>query len=114
MNDSGKALESMQELFGLSLEVIQEHLVVFTDNMDTKLGKAKFKVEGSALGHNGIKSISKFFGDSLSFKRVLLGISRPDNKDFESVANHVMGEFNLAETRSLIKESYPLVDRMLN
>ena len=113
MNESGIAAEALQEMFGLTQVQIQEHLVVLTDNLDTKLGKAKFKIGGSALGHNGIKSIQRYFRDSLDFKKVLIGISKPDSKDGASIINHVMGNFERHEIAVLEKEAYAAVDRIL-
>lgn len=51
-------------------------MIIVHDDLDSPVGKAKFKIGGSAEGHNGLKSIIKIIGDK-EFMRLKLGIGRP-------------------------------------
>ena len=114
MNESGSAVLALQDLLELSREEMQQNVVVLTDDLDNKLGKAKLKIGGSALGHNGIKSVSNAFEGSLDFKRVLFGISRPQVKGVNSIIDHVMGEFDSSEVSILEASTYPAVDKIIS
>ena len=54
MNLSGYCFEKVYDQ--LKIENIEDCLVVH-DDLDSKFGKCKIKIDGSAQGHNGLKSI---------------------------------------------------------
>ncbi|MNC59694.1 Peptidyl-tRNA hydrolase [compost metagenome] len=58
-------------------KVALEDLIVVYDDLDTEIGKIRLRYQGSAGGHNGIKSIIQHTGTQ-SFNRVRMGISRPE------------------------------------
>ncbi|MGZ9587090.1 aminoacyl-tRNA hydrolase [Paenibacillus marinisediminis] len=72
MNLSGETVRAYMDYYKASLE----DLIVLYDDMDTEVGKIRLRYQGSAGGHNGIKSIIQHTGTQ-SFNRVRLGISRP-------------------------------------
>ena len=45
-------------------------------------------------GHNGIKSFKKYLGETTDFRRVLIGIDRPDSRDPDIVGDWVLGKFS--------------------
>jgi PTH1 family peptidyl-tRNA hydrolase len=53
MNDSGVAVKAVLQHFGMSID---DMLVVY-DDKDLPLGELRFAHEGSAGGHNGVKSV---------------------------------------------------------
>ncbi len=53
--------------------------MVVHDDLDNKIGKCKVKEGGSPEGHNGLKDIIKYTGNS--FLRLKIGIDRPNSKD---------------------------------
>ncbi len=87
MNNSGVAvLEAMQ-----FYKIKPENIIVFHDEIDIDFGRIKTKIGGGSAGHNGLKSIDSFIGKE--YWRVRLGVSRPQNKEFE-VADYVLSKFS--------------------
>jgi len=72
MNLSGEAVGALSRWYKAPLD---ELLVVY-DDMDLPVGSLRFRLHGSAGGHNGMKSIIQHLGTS-SFKRLRIGIGRP-------------------------------------
>lgn len=73
MNLSGESVRAYMEYYKVSLE----DLIVVYDDLDTEIGKIRLRYQGSAGGHNGIKSIIQHTGTQ-NFNRVRMGISRPE------------------------------------
>lgn len=88
MNESGLAVRIYMDYYKIDINDI---LVIY-DDMDFDVGTYKIKKNGSAAGHNGIKSIISHL-NSDNFKRVRIGISR--NK-YDKV-NYVLGKFSKEE-----------------
>jgi PTH1 family peptidyl-tRNA hydrolase len=93
------------------LSIPLKNLYVFHDDMQRDLGKVNLKGNGSANGHNGIKSVI----DNLKtqeFKRVRIGIGRPppeiDDRSYDVVANFVLGKFSQPEINRLEEIVYPM------
>ena len=74
VNNSGVAVKRILELYSLK---ITEVIVVY-DDMDLIPGKIRFRSQGTAGGHNGIKSIIDSCQTNV-FDRLRLGIGRPDH-----------------------------------
>ncbi|MDN4620807.1 aminoacyl-tRNA hydrolase [Paenibacillus sp. PsM32] len=72
MNLSGEAIRGYMDYYKVPLE----DLIVVYDDMDTETGKIRLRYQGSAGGHNGIKSIIQHTGTQ-TFNRIRMGISRP-------------------------------------
>lgn len=72
MNLSGESLRAFMDFYKASVD----DLIVIYDDLDTPFGHLRLRYQGSAGGHNGIKSIIQHLGTQ-QFKRVRLGISRP-------------------------------------
>ncbi|MHA6534386.1 aminoacyl-tRNA hydrolase [Paenibacillus sp. BAC0078] len=73
MNLSGEAVRAYMDYYKVPLE----DMIVVYDDLDTEIGKIRLRYQGSAGGHNGIKSIIQHTGTQ-SFNRVRMGISRPE------------------------------------
>ncbi|WP_046216562.1 aminoacyl-tRNA hydrolase [Paenibacillus wulumuqiensis] len=73
MNLSGEAVRSYMDYYKVALE----DLIVVYDDMDTETGKIRLRFQGSAGGHNGIKSIIQHTGTQ-KFDRIRMGVSRPE------------------------------------
>ncbi len=85
MNDSGISASAALNFYKWDPA---EVLVVY-DDTSLPLGALKFRMSGSAGGHNGIKSLINHFGSS-QFPRLKIGIGGP--KPGEMVG-HVLGKF---------------------
>lgn len=86
MNASGRAVKPLLDYFKLNVE----DLVVIYDDMDLPIGKIRLRQQGSAGGHNGVKSLITSLGTQ-TFNRVKVGIGRPF--EFETVIQHVLSKF---------------------
>lgn len=95
MNDSGRAVRKYLDYYKISVE----DLLVIYDDMDFEVGKFKIKKNGSAAGHNGIKSIINNIRTE-EFKRIRIGISRSK----EDKVNYVLGNFGKVEQKKLDEE----------
>lgn len=71
-----------------------EDLMVLYDDMDFPPGVVRLKVQGSAGGHNGIKSIIESLGTE-KFGRVRIGIGRPPKG--APIVPYVLGAFSREE-----------------
>lgn len=92
---------------GISLQ----NLYVFHDDMQRDLGKVNLKGNGSANGHNGIKSVIENLKTN-EFKRVRIGIGRPpadiDDRSYDVVAGFVLSKFTQSEMSKLEDVVYPM------
>ncbi|KAG0347341.1 peptidyl-tRNA hydrolase protein 1 [Podila humilis] len=106
MNVSGSSVSRAARDLGLKITDI----VVIHDDMERELGKLSFKTEGSANGHNGVKSCAKHLGTQ-HFRRLRVGIGRPPviSRSSDVVSNHVLGKFKPLEVEKLKDLVYPLV-----
>ena len=97
MNLSGEAVGEAVRFFKLDPET---DLFVIYDDMDMPFGKLKIKQNGSAGGHNGIKSIISHVGNE--FARIKFGIGKPETK--EETLGFVLGKFS-PEEKEIVKNS---------
>ncbi|USB33305.1 aminoacyl-tRNA hydrolase [Paenibacillus sp. YPG26] len=72
MNLSGESVRAFMDYYKVPLE----DLIVVYDDLDTEIGRNRLRYQGSAGGHNGIKSIIQHTGTQV-FNRIRMGISRP-------------------------------------
>lgn len=106
MNLSGNSVIQVAKFYKVDPAT---ELVIVYDDMDLPLGKIRVKINGSAGGHNGIKSIISHLG--ADFTRVKCGIGKAKNKD-ENI-NFVLGRFNKEESE-LINPMFENVKDLLN
>ncbi len=99
MNLSGESVRAFMDYFNADLK---DAIIVY-DDLDTEVGKIRLRYQGSAGGHNGIKSIIQHTGTQ-TFNRVRMGISRPKPGE-AAVIDYVLAPFAKAEA--------PLVSRMV-
>jgi peptidyl-tRNA hydrolase, PTH1 family len=103
MNDSGRSIRAAIDWFkgGLSAQTV---LVVY-DDMDLPLGKLRLRLQGSAGGHNGMKSAIAHLGTQ-DFPRLRLGIGQPNRVESaieKAAIPHVLGRFSATEQKYLPK-----------
>ena len=95
MNLSGNATARLARFYKLKPEQI---LVVY-DDVDLPIGRIRFRANGSAGGHNGIKSIIEYLGTN-EFPRLKIGIGASGD---EGMVGHVLGKFSAEEREELEK-----------
>ena len=75
VNNSGIAIKQIIDYYnGISIDDI----IVVYDDIDISLGNIKFRPNGHAGGHNGIKSII-YHLDSMDWDRLKIGIATDEN-----------------------------------
>lgn len=106
MNLSGESVRAFMDYYKVKLE----DMIVVYDDLDTEVGRIRLRYQGSAGGHNGIKSIIQHTGTQ-TFNRVRLGISRP--KPGIVISDYVLSNFAKAEqvdVRRMIEEACDAIE----
>ena len=94
MNNSGQSVRAVLNWYKLD----PNDVLVIYDDMDLPFGRLRFRLSGSAGGHNGMKSIINHLG-SQKFPRLRLGIGKSGGKI--ATIGHVLGKFSSAEKKVL-------------
>ncbi|MBJ7457758.1 MAG: aminoacyl-tRNA hydrolase [Thermoleophilaceae bacterium] len=89
MNESGQSVGPARG----ELRVEPDHVVVIHDEIDFAFGRIESKLGGGHGGHNGLRSIKNGLGTA-DFRRVRVGVGRPDSTDPEIVSSWVLGKFD--------------------
>lgn len=89
MNESGRSVGPARG----ELRVEPDHIIVLHDEIDFEFGRIESKLGGGHGGHNGLRSIKDSLGTS-DFRRVRVGVGRPDTTDPEIVSRWVLGPFD--------------------
>lgn len=95
MNLSGNAVGAAASYF----KIPPERVIVLCDDISLPLGKIRVRGDGSAGGHNGLKSIIAQLGSD-AFPRVKIGIGGADNHD-DKLVNWVIGRFSAGEYKTV-------------
>ena len=95
MNLSGRAVLQLSAYYSIPPERI---IVLFVD-ISLPPGRLRIRAEGSAGGHNGIKSIIAEVG-SQAFPRVKIGVGAKPNPEFD-LADWVLSTFSAKEEKDL-------------
>ena len=93
MNNSGEAVGEAARFY----KIPPERVLVIYDDVAIPLGKVRVRGNGSAGGHNGIKSIIAHLGSS-NFPRVKVGVGSPSNPEYD-LADWVLGSFSQSERK---------------
>jgi PTH1 family peptidyl-tRNA hydrolase len=96
MNESGKVISSYLRYHPID----RENILVIHDDIELNLGELKFQKDGSAHGHNGVRSIHEFLGDT-NVPRLRIGIGRP--QDATPVEKFVLSTFT-PEEKAVLQE----------
>ncbi len=110
MNDAGRSVGPARGSYRLPLE----RVLVVHDEIDLPFGEIRSRVGGGLAGHNGLKSLRRELGGA-DFRRVRVGVGRPDSTDPEIVSAHVLGGFREgpAEVRELVARARDEVERVV-
>jgi len=90
MNRSGESVAPLMAYY----QIEANHLMVIIDDADLPLGAVRLRKQGSAGGHNGLKSIIAHLGSS-EFPRLRLGMGRPALNG--EMADFVLSDFDKKE-----------------
>ena len=95
MNLSGKSVLQLSSYFNIP----PQRIIVLFDDISLVPGRLRIRGDGSAGGHNGIKSIIAELG-SQDFPRVKIGVGGKAHPD-QDLANHVLSGFTALEEKAL-------------
>jgi peptidyl-tRNA hydrolase, PTH1 family len=111
MNDSGDSVGPARGALGVDLD----HVVVVHDEIDLPFGRVESRLGGGLAGHNGLKSLKRGLGSG-DFRRVRVGVGRPDSTDPEIVSRHVLGRFSEPPeaVRELVERAADELDRVVS
>ena len=95
MNLSGRSVLQLSAYFNIP----PQRIIVMFDDISLEPGRLRIRADGSAGGHNGIKSIIQEVG-SQAFPRVKIGVGAKPNPDFD-LADWVLSSFSAQEEKAL-------------
>lgn len=108
MNLSGESVSAIMRYYRFGVE----DLLVLYDDVDLPFGRIRLRPDGSAGGHNGVRSLIHSLASS-SFARVRVGVGRPPRGD---AISHVLGRWTKEERESLpavVSEAADAVEAVL-
>ena len=110
MNDAGRSVGPARG----ACRRDRERVVVVHGEIDLPFGEIRTRVGGGLAGHNGLKSLKRELGGA-DFRRVRVGVGRPDSTDPDVVAGYVLGKWRqpAAEVAELIDPARDEVERLI-
>lgn len=93
MNLSGNSVRAVAEFYGIK----NNDILVVSDDLDLPFLQIRMREQGSAGGHNGLKSIIEHLHAN-DFKRLRIGIGRDDRQD---VVDYVLDGFSKSQQKEL-------------
>ena len=95
MNLSGRSVLQLSSYFNIP----PQRIIVLFDDISLEPGRLRIRPDGSAGGHNGIKSIIAEVG-SQAFPRVKIGVGGKPNPEY-NLADWVLSSFSASEEKAL-------------
>ena len=95
MNLSGKSVVQLSAFY----KIPPQRIIVLFDDISLAPGRLRVRGDGSAGGHNGIKSIIQELG-SQDFHRVKIGVGAKPNPDYD-LADWVLGSFSALDEKAM-------------
>ncbi|MCE5318667.1 MAG: aminoacyl-tRNA hydrolase [Parachlamydia sp.] len=96
MNESGRAIRALLDYY----KVPVDHLAIACDDVAIDFGTMRLRAEGSAGGHNGLKSVEAHIGTS-HYMRLRLGVGRGRPEKEQTLADYVLDAFSSEEMAAL-------------
>ena len=95
MNLSGRSVLQLSAYYNIP----PQRIIVLFDDISLEPGRLRIRADGSAGGHNGIKSIIQELG-SQEFPRVKIGVGAKPHPE-QDLADWVLSTFSAAEEKAL-------------
>lgn len=95
MNLSGRSILQLSAYYNIP----PQRIIVLFDDISLEPGRLRIRADGSAGGHNGIKSIISELG-SQDFPRVKIGVGAKQHPD-QDLADWVLSGFTASEEKAL-------------
>ena len=90
MNRSGMAVSALLRYYRVALS----DLLVVTEDVNLPLGRLRARRQGSAGGHNGLRSVIELLG-TVGFSRLRVGVGRGDRRS--KLTGRVLSRFDSGE-----------------
>ena len=103
MNLSGQAVRPLADYY----KIPPERILVIFDDVSLPVGKLRVRPDGSAGGHNGVKSLIAELGGQ-DFPRIRIGVGEKPHPDYD-LADWVLSSFSAQEEKALA----PTIERAL-
>lgn len=97
MNNSGEAVGEAAKFY----KIAPENVIVIVDDIYQAPGRMRVRKNGSAGGHNGLKSIIEHLGAD-SFPRIKIGVGEKPNPEYE-LADWVLAKIPKADEEPMFK-----------
>lgn len=107
MNASGIAIEAAAHFY----KIPPERVLVLFDDISLPVGKLRIRKNGSAGGHNGLKSIISCLGSD-QFPRVKIGVGAKPHPDYD-LADWVLSNFTGPEDKLITEAAARAADAAL-
>ena len=108
MNLSGRSVVQLSAYFNIP----PQRIIVLFDDISLIPGRLRIRADGSAGGHNGIKSIISEVG-SQAFPRVKIGVGAKAHPE-QDLADHVLSTFSAQEEKPLVSALERAADAALS
>ena len=95
MNLSGQAVSAAARFY----KIPPERILVMFDDISLEPGRIRVRKEGSAGGHNGVKSLISSLG-SQAFPRIKIGVGAKPHPDYD-LADWVLSVFPLSQREAM-------------
>lgn len=95
MNNSGEAVAEAAKFY----KIAPENIIVIFDDISLGVGRIRVRRDGSAGGHNGMKSIIACIGSD-KFPRIKIGVGQKPHPDYD-LADWVLSEFRKEDKEKL-------------
>ena len=99
MNNSGEAVADAARFY----KVPASNIIVISDDISLTVGSMRIRANGSAGGHNGLKSIQKYLGTD-AYVRIKLGVGAKAYADMD-LGDHVLGKLSSSDYK-LISDNF--------
>ena len=99
MNRSGESVGDAARFY----KIPPEHVIVISDDVSLPVGAMRIRLNGSAGGHNGLKSVQEHLSSD-RYLRIKLGVGEKAHADMD-LADHVLGKLSPEDYR-LISETF--------
>ena len=108
MNLSGRSVLQLSAYFSIP----PQRIIVLFDDISLPPGRLRIRPDGSAGGHNGIKSIIQEVG-SQAFPRVKIGVGAKPHPDYD-LADWVLSTFTALEEKAMAVSLANAADAVLS
>ena len=95
MNLSGNSIGALAAFY----KIPPQRVIVLCDDIDQQPGKLRIRPQGSAGGHNGLKSIIASLS-SQEFNRIRIGVGKKPSPDYD-LADWVLGRFSAEDKKAI-------------